>query len=97
MMKSFDSGYWPNEVKVSAKAYKEIVRMQTNALHSFADKLLLFEHVLAHAAYRAFESFRQVFKWNAGLQAIVGIAYRGIVDISANGADINIHVHYLRF
>ena len=50
------------------------------------------ELILAYAAEGAYPIFRQIFEGGSGLDAIVGIAKFGIINISANIAYILFHI-----
>jgi orotate phosphoribosyltransferase len=53
--------------------------------------LFLREHILAHAAQGAHPILRKLVKGSTRIDSIVGIAYRGIINIAAYIAYILIH------
>lgn len=57
--------------------------------------LLFLENVLAHAADGALPALGDLFPGGAGGDAVVGVTYRGVVDVAA-GADILVHLEALQ-
>ena len=51
------------------------------------------EHVLGHAADRAAPVSGKILKSSAGLDAVLGIAFRGIISISAGITKILLHMN----
>jgi hypothetical protein len=68
-------------------AFSLIIKIQSG--------LLLFEHILAHTAQGTNPVFRYIFEGCPRSDPTIGVPYLRIIDITASGAYIFIHLHHL--